>query len=163
VARVKLSEQHEYEFHYTVMVRYRDINFGGHLGNDALIALLNDAGLHMFRALGFLEGQLTEGKTYVAMADLTVNYRAEAFMFDELEIDTHVGEPEEKGFTVFHRVRKGTDIVALAEVGLVAFDYTRHEVVPVPEVFLRNLQEYKRASVLHEGGQDETERHRYRR
>lgn len=143
MAHVKLTEQPEYEFHYRATVRYRDINFGGHLGNDALVALLNEAGLHVFRTLGFLEGQLGEGKTYVAMADLTVNYRAEAFMFDELEIDTHVGKPEKKGFTVFHRVRKDNDIVALAELGLVSFDYASHKVAPMPEVFLRSLKEYQ--------------------
>jgi acyl-CoA thioester hydrolase len=143
VARVKLTEQPEYEFHYTVTVRSTDINYRGHLGYDALVALFSEAGLDMFRSLGFKDSGHGDDKTGIAMADLTVNYKAEAFMFDELVIDTHVGELKEKGFTVFHRVIKGLDIVALAEAGLVSFDFVHHKVVPVPEAFMKSLQEYR--------------------
>jgi acyl-CoA thioester hydrolase len=144
VTRVKLTEQQEYEFHYTITVRSTDINYRGHLGFDALVTLFSEAGLDMFRSLGFKDSGHGDDKTGIAMVDLTVNYKAEAFMFDELVIDTHVGEMEEKGFTAFHRVRKGPDIVALAEAGLVSFDFVHHKVVSVPEAFIKSLQDYKR-------------------
>jgi acyl-CoA thioester hydrolase len=143
VTRVKLTEQPEYEFHYIVTVRSTDINYRGHLGYDALVALFSEAGLDMFRSLGFKDSGHGDNKTGIAMADLTVNYKAEAFMFDELVIDTHVGELNKKGFIAFHRVRKGPDNVALAEAGLVSFDFVHHKVVPVPEAFIKSLQEYK--------------------
>ncbi|MBN1627305.1 MAG: acyl-CoA thioesterase [Deltaproteobacteria bacterium] len=148
MAHIKLTEQPEYEFHYKVTIRSTDINYRGHLGYDALVALFSEAGIDMFRSLGFRDSGHGDDKTGVAMADLTVNYKAEAFMFDELIIDTHVGELKEKGFTSFHRIRKGTDIVALAEAGLVSFDFVHHKVVPLPETFRQSLQEYKRRNQI---------------
>ncbi len=139
--RIKLNEQREYVFRYTKVLEPRDINYGGHLGNDALVTIVGSARVNMFRAMGLSEMDLGDGKTGIIMSDLAVNYKSEAFMFDELVIDTHVGEISRSSFRLFHRINKGRIVVALVETGITTFNYALRKVVPVPQVFLNLLAE----------------------
>jgi len=140
---MRLVEQGEYQFHYTLTLQPRDINYGGHMGYDALVSLVGVARVHMFRSLGFTELNLGDDQTGMLMSDLSVSYKAEAFMFDELQIDTHIGEFSRRGFRIFHRVKKGETIVALVETGMVTFNHKARKIAPVPETFLNALAQKK--------------------
>ncbi len=135
--RTRLEELPFYAFSCTITLQPRDINYGGHLGNDSLVSLIGTARARMLHSVGLSEGDLGDGKTGMIMADLTVNFRAEAFMFDELRVDTHVGEMTKTGFRIFHRVKKGDDVIALAETGMVAFDYANRRIGRVTESFTK--------------------------
>jgi acyl-CoA thioester hydrolase len=137
--RIKLSEQEAYEFRHVLQVRPQDVNHGGHVGNDHLISLVGAASALLFRSLGFSELNLGDGQTGTIMADLAVNYLAEAFMFDELLIETHFGELAEKGFRMFHRVTRNSMLIALVETGFVAYNYALKDTVPLPQYFLERL------------------------
>jgi len=137
MARTKLSQQETYEFSTSLLVQPRDINYVGHLANDALISLVGTARALMFHAMGLSELDLGDGRTGVVMTDLTINYKAEGYLFDELLVETHVDELTRSGFRLFHRVTKGEKLVALVETGLVAFDYGSRRVAPVPAPFVR--------------------------
>jgi acyl-CoA thioester hydrolase len=136
MARVKLVEQEAYEFHYPWQVGPRDINTGGHLGYDNLVSLVGTARAHVLHSLGLTEIDLGDGRTSLVMGDLSVNYRGEAFMFDNLVIDTHVGKITRTGFRMFHRVTKGGSLIALMETGFVSFNHKLKRVAPVPREFL---------------------------
>jgi len=137
--RIKLQQRPSYEFHYEVTVQPRDINFGGHLGNDALVTLIGEARANLFRSLGYSESDLGDGATAIIMTDLVVNYRGEGFMFDELRIESHIGEMSHNSFRLFHRVTKGDELVALAETGLMAFNYAHRRIAIVPRVFVETV------------------------
>ncbi|OPX98466.1 MAG: acyl-CoA thioesterase YbgC [Syntrophorhabdus sp. PtaU1.Bin002] len=140
MSRIRLSEQPEYKFHHTITLQPRDINYGGHLGNDALVSLLGVARVNMLRSIGISEADLGDGRTGIIMSDLVVNFRAEGFMFDELLIDTHIGELSRTGFRIFHRVTKEKTLIALAETGITTFDYASRKIAPVPVALLKALQ-----------------------
>jgi acyl-CoA thioesterase FadM len=144
--RIKLEEQSMYEFTFPVTLYPRDINYGGHLGNDSLVILIGSARAQMFHSMGFAEGDLGDGKTGIIMSDLVMNYRAESFIFDELQIDTHIGEIRSGGFRIFHRVTKKDTLVALAETGVMSFDYTIHRLTHVPEIFLKAIANIQKGS-----------------
>jgi acyl-CoA thioesterase FadM len=137
--RIKLIEQKTYEFRCPIDVQPRDINYGGHLANDTLISIVGSARARMFLSIGLSELNLGDGRTGVAMSDLVVNYKAEAFMFDELLVETHAGEFTRTGFRLFHRVARGTILVALVETGLIAFNYASKKVAPVPRGFMEAI------------------------
>jgi len=137
--RIKLSEQAVYEFQSSIQVRPQDINHGGHLGNDNLISLVGVARAHLFRSLGFSELDLGDRQTGIIIKDMVVNYKAEAFMFDELLIETHIDEVVGKGFRMFHRVRRDASLIALVETGFVTYNYPAKKTVPVPPSFLKAL------------------------
>jgi acyl-CoA thioesterase FadM len=93
--------------------------------------------------MGMSELNLGNAQTGVIMSDLTVNYLAEAFLFDELFIDTHIGELSRTGFRLFHRIAKKKTLIALVETGLVTFNYVSKKIVSVPETFLKRLQQHR--------------------
>jgi acyl-CoA thioester hydrolase len=139
--RTKLDEQPVYEFSCAIALQPRDINYGGHLGNDSLVSLIGAARAGMLHSMALSEGNIGDGKTGIIMADLTVSFKAEAFMFDELQIDTHVGEMSRTGFRIFHRVRKGNAIIAFAETGMIAFDYVTRKIGHVTDRLIEALNQ----------------------
>ena len=140
--RVKLDEQPHYEFHHPISVRVIDVNYGGHLGNDALVGLIQEARGQLMRTLGYSELDLGDHKTGLIMADLVVNFIQEGFMFDKLQIDSHIGEITARSFRIFYRIIKAGQLLALAETGMVAFNYADRKIAPIPKDFLQTLENY---------------------
>jgi acyl-CoA thioester hydrolase len=137
--RIKLLEQEVYEFQFSLQVRPQDINYSGHLGNDNLISLVGAARAYLFHAMGLSELDLGDRQTGIIITDMIVNYKAEAFLFDELLIDTHIDEVMGRGFRMFHRVRSGTKLIALVETGFATYNYAAKKTVPIPASFLKCL------------------------
>jgi acyl-CoA thioesterase FadM len=141
--RVRLRDLGRYEFSHSVTLQPRDINYGGHLANDALVSVVGAARAHVFRTLGVSELNLGDGRTGIVMSDLVVNYKSEAFMFDEITVETYIGELSHTGFRMFHRVVRGDTLVALVETGMTAFNYVSKKIVLLPEQFLKALTAVK--------------------
>jgi acyl-CoA thioesterase FadM len=138
---IKLSEREVYEFQSSIQVRPQDINFSGHMGNDNLISLVGAARAYLFRSMGLSELDLGDRQTGIIITDMVVNYKAEAFMFDELLVDTHIGEVAQKGFRMFHRVRRNMKLIALVETGFLTYNYAAKRIIPVPVPFLKCLED----------------------
>jgi acyl-CoA thioesterase FadM len=83
---------------------------------------------------------LGDGQTGIIMADLVVNFLEEGFMLDRLDIDSHIGEMTQRSFRIFHRLTKGGKILALAETGIVTFNYAERKIAPVPQSFQQTLE-----------------------
>ena len=137
--RTKLTELPVYEFRYPITLQPRDINYGGHLGVDSLVSIVGTARAYIFKSVGLSELNLGDNKTGMIMTDFVINLKAEGFMFDNLEVYTHVGELTKNGFRFFHKVTRGASIIALVESGFLAFDYTAEKVTRVPETFVTAL------------------------
>ena len=137
--RIKLVEREDYEFRTSLQVRPQDVNYGGHVGNDNLVSLVGTARARLLHGLGLSELDLGDGKTGAIITDLIVNYKSESLLFDELIIETHFDEFAEKGFRMFHRVRKDSKLVALLEIGFAAYDYAAKKTSPIPASFLQRF------------------------
>jgi acyl-CoA thioester hydrolase len=141
--RLKLQEQPEYEFRYHVTLQVRDLNYGAHLSNDAVVGLLHEARLNLLRGLGLSEMDLGDGQTGLIMGDLAVNFKAEGFLFDSVRIDSHIDEISRNSFRIFHRMVRGEAVLVLAETGFVAFNYAQRRVAAVPEAFGQKVSQLK--------------------
>lgn len=135
MARIKLALKPEYPFACSIEVRVGDLNYGAHVGNSEMVGILHDARVALFRAMGVSEVDLGDGKTGIVMDDLAVNFRAEAFLGDHLEIGCVFGEMGEAGFRIHYHVTGGGKTVAVAETGLVAFNYATRTIAFLPKVF----------------------------
>lgn len=135
--RTKLTEQPHYEFCYPITLQPRDINYGGHMGVDALISIIGTARAYIFKTVGLSEIKLGDDRTGIIMTDFVVNLKAEGFMFDNLEVHSHIGELTKNGFRFFHKVIRGDSIVALAEMGFLTFDYDARKAISVPDSCIR--------------------------
>jgi len=141
--RVDLVKLPSYEFTHDITVRKTDINYAGHLGNEALLGLVHEARGKFLDHLGFNTALGKENKVGLIIADIAVNFEAEAFAGDSLIIDCQIEELGEKSFRLFHRIRRNQQLIALVESGLVAFDYQISQAVPLPEAFLKGLEKFR--------------------
>lgn len=140
--RVRLEACHSYEFIHRLTVRATDLNYAGHLGNEALLGLVHEARSRLMAQLDFDTIGMSESGVGLAIADLAVNFKAEAFARDHIEIDSHIGEISEKSFRLFHRLRRGNQVIALVETGIVAYNYQAHSATALPAAFLEALENY---------------------
>lgn len=137
--RVKLAPQDRYQHTYHTTVRVGDLNYGGHLGNDSLLGLIHEARVRFLCDMGFSETNLGDGKTGVIMSDVVVNYRGEGLLFDELQIESSFAEIQNTVFRMLHRLSTPSKLIALAEIGLAAYDYEKEKLSRLPEEFHRRL------------------------
>lgn len=89
---------------HPLTVRVTDMNYGRHLGHDALVSLLHEARVQAFASLGFAEWDMQGYPSVVA--DLAVQYQSEARWPEALVIDTAVPDAEGKALIVYQRIRK---------------------------------------------------------
>ncbi len=135
MARIKIELPDTFEFTTELTVRISDINYGGHMGNDALLALFHEARLQFLGKYGLSEKDA--GGAAFIMSDAAIVYKAEAFRGDVLVFEVAVSEVSAIGCEIVYRaVNKATGKeIARAKTGIVFFDYTTHKIVKTPKTF----------------------------
>jgi acyl-CoA thioesterase FadM len=125
MARIRLELPEALPFATELTVRVDDLNYGNHLGNDALLALLHEARLRFLATFDYSE--MSIGGYGLVVADAAVVYKAQAFRGDRLRIAVGTGDFTGSGFDVLYRVTNAQTgvVVALAKTGMVLFDYER--------------------------------------
>ena len=135
MARVKLTYPADQTIFSTELrVRARDVNYGAHVGNDALVALLQEARIDWLRSLGYSSELNVEGKGLV-QADLQVQYIAESFLGDMLTIHLAITELTKYGFELTYLVERNTKKIAIATSNLLFLDYQSKQLCPCPKPF----------------------------
>lgn len=135
MARIKIKLPESFHFKTEIEIRITEINYGGHLGNDSLLGILHEARVRFFQSLGVSE--INFFNSGIIMADVAIEYKAEGFYADVLEVEIAVADISHSSFDLVYRVSKkgnGKNI-ALAKTGMVTFDYEKRKVVPIAEVF----------------------------
>jgi acyl-CoA thioesterase FadM len=129
-------------FSTTLAPRITDINYGGHLGNDSVLSLLQEARVRFLRSHGW--GELDFGGAGLIMSDAAVNYLAEILYGDLMEIEVGVTDIKRAGFSFVYRVSVSRDseklTAVIARTGMVCYDYRERRVRPIPEAIMAVLQ-----------------------
>ena len=139
---ITLQEQPEYEFHYEIQIQIGHLYYSGRVGHDALVRIAHEARVQLFQLLGVNENDFGDNRTGIIIGDLVVSGVGDLLLFDNVQVDSHVGNMGRAGFRLFHRFRKGDVLIALLETGLMTFDYRARSVVPVPALFRNALRQY---------------------
>jgi acyl-CoA thioesterase FadM len=139
--RIKLDPLGHYQHIYETIIEVTDLNYGNHMGNDALVGIIHRARVHFLHRLGASEKNLGDGKTGILQTDLIINYKGEGLLFDKLIVKSSIGELRPKSFRMFHRIAtKQNRLIALAETGIVAFNYHKRNVARLPESFISTVR-----------------------
>jgi len=135
--RIRLKPVPDYPFRIDQSVRVTDLNYGGHLGNDRLLSMVHEARVAFLAEHGLSE--LDCGGVSLTMGDAALVYQGEAFAGDILRFEVAAGEASRSGFRIFYRISRPSDNspVALAETGMVCFDYRARKICPMPEPVLK--------------------------
>jgi acyl-CoA thioester hydrolase len=134
MARVKLDLPATFSSSIRIPVRIQDVNYGGHVGNDAIVSIMHEARIQFLQNAGCKE--MDPGGTSLIMADLSTVYKGEGFAGDIFDVAVAAGEYCPFGFDLFYRIttiREGkTILIAEAKTGMVCFDYTLRKVAKLP-------------------------------
>ena len=135
MARVKLTLPKEFIHTVDIRVRISDINYGNHLGNDAVLSLIHEARLQCLKAYGFSEMDI--GGRGLMLTDAVIVYKSQGFYGDLLRISIAVADFNKYGCDVFYKIERQDNgrEVARAKTGIVFFDYQKQKITEVPEVF----------------------------
>jgi len=141
MARIKIALPAEFKFSTQIPVRITDLNYGGHMGNDSLLAILHEARMQYLSGMGFSETDFAGAG--LIMADAGIEFKAEAFFADILTISIAVADISSISFDLYYKVEKSGDtpqLVAKAKTGMVCFDYTLRKVISIPEEALAKIR-----------------------
>lgn len=135
MARIKLNLPEHFPFTIELRVRITDVNYGGHMGNDALLGLLHEARVWFLAHYGLNE--LDVFGVGLIMADSVIIYKSEAFPGEMLEIAVGVTDFNQYGCDFVYRATEKTSgrEVARAKTGIVFFDYAQRKIQYVPPAF----------------------------
>ena len=130
--RVKVSLPASFGFTTALPVRITDLNYGAHLGNDALLSLLHEARVQFLAHLGTAEFDPATKLGFI-MADVAIEYKGEAFYGDVLTIRMAADDLNKYGFDLMYLVEnQGGREVARAKTGMLCFDYTTRKLRALP-------------------------------
>ena len=136
MGRVKIKFPAENPLFTTIIpIRIGDINYGGHVGNDAMLSIIHEARMLMLCSNGYTE--MNAGGNSMIMADVMIAYKGEAFYGDTLTVHIYAEEIMERTFDLLYHIttiRSGipTDITH-AKTGMVCFDYEARKVAQMTD------------------------------
>jgi acyl-CoA thioesterase FadM len=141
MARVKIELPEKFIFKTEIPIRINDINYGGHLGNDAVLSIAHEARLRFLKQHNFTE--LNVDGAGIIMVDAAVQYKAEGFYGDIIMVEIAVTDTTAVGCDFVYRcINKNTGTtIAILKTGIVFYDYNRKKVVSVPERFISVIME----------------------
>ena len=147
MSRLQLNMPPKFWYSTEMDIHVGYVNYAGHLGNDAVLALANEARMRFIGELGYTEANV-EGWGMVT-ADAAVIYTAEAFRGDVLTVEVGCTDFSAKGCDICYRFSRNHDgcEIARAKTGIVFFDHETREPVAVPKAFIE-----KTAGHLDRGG-----------
>ena len=134
MSRVKIVLPDSFHFSTTIPVRITDINYGNHLGNDAVLSFIHEARVQFLKSY-----DLQELKFFGAgliMSDAAIEFKNEAFYGDQLKIYVAASDASRIGFNLYYKIVVGSEEneknIAFAKTGMICYDYNLKKVVPLP-------------------------------
>lgn len=133
MGRIKLSLPKSFVFETSLKVAIGDINYGGHLGNDAYLRLAHEARIQFLKQQGWSEKDL-DGLGLI-MSDAGIQFKSEAFHGDTIKIEVAVDEISRRGFDLYYSfTNAGTQkAVASIKTGMLFFDYNSNKLASAPD------------------------------
>lgn len=141
MARVKIDLPGRWLFRAEIPVRITDLNYGRHVGNDTMLALLQEARVQWLNAMGY-PSELLEDPVGLILVDLAVRFKTELGYGERLCVQLAVTEWTRAGFEVTYlatRARDGAE-VARAVTGFVFFDYSTRRLASPPASFRERVE-----------------------
>lgn len=134
MARIKIAIPAHFIFQTKIAVRISDINYGGHVGNDALLGLIHEVRMQFLVHAGYTE--MNVAGAALIMSDVAIEFKEELFYGDTILASIVANDFSRVGFDICYRFEKLADgkssLVALAKTGMICYDYAAKKIIAVP-------------------------------
>jgi acyl-CoA thioesterase FadM len=143
MSRVKIDLPENFIFITEIPLRISDINYGGHLGNDSVLSIFQEARIRFLKQFGYSEIDI-EG-TSIIMTDAAVQYKSQGYYGDILIVELTVDDIQKIGCDFYYRATNKLNgkIVAIGKTGIAFFDYKKNKLTSVPDKFIQLIDKLK--------------------
>ncbi len=122
-------------------IRVTDLNYGGHVGNDTILSLLQEARQQFLQSKGYAE---LEVESYgLIMADAMIEYKKELNHRDKIKIAVTAADFDKLGFDLYYQVliiNNGEEVLAVrAKTGMMLYDYDAKKKVSLTDEIISKL------------------------
>ncbi|HVZ56650.1 MAG TPA: thioesterase family protein [Chitinophagaceae bacterium] len=135
MARSTIELPAQFRFSCTVPVRITDLNYGGHVGNDTVLSLIQEARVQFLARAGYTE--LNCAGVGLIMRDMAVEFKRELLYGDQPLIGVLAHSFTRAGFELYYKVEilqaDNRFLAVAARTGMVSFNYTTRKVTALPE------------------------------
>lgn len=138
MSRIKITLPEQFSFTATIPVRITDLNYGNHVGNDAVLSIIHEARMQFLSHHSFTE--LNCAGVGLIMSDVGIEFKKEIFYGDILSVNIAAVNFTSVGFDLYYQIlNKENLITALAKTGMVCYDYDKKKIAQVPKVVKEKL------------------------
>lgn len=142
MARIKIDLPEQFSFSTSIPVRITDLNYGNHVGNDAVLSIIHEARMQFLKNLGYTEMDFAGAG--MIMSDVAIEFKNELFYGDIVVASVIATSFSKAGFDIYYKLEKSLGdknvVVAAAKTGMVCFDYIKKKIVAIPEEARQKLQ-----------------------
>ena len=140
MARVKIELPEKFlSVSIHIPVRITDINYGDHVGNDSLVAIIHEARMQLLQFHGFTE--LDIDGVGLIMSDLLVEFKNESFYKDIIEVKIGSNNISKVSFELYYQLitsRNNVEvIIANAKTTMVCYNYGLKKVAALPNKLIK--------------------------
>lgn len=135
MARIKIALPEKFSFNCKINIRITDINYGGHVGNDAFLSIIHEARMQFLRFHGYSEMNLA-GVSLI-MADAAIEFKGELFYGDIVTVSVTATDFSKAAFDLVYLLEKDFEgkkkTIGAAKTGMICYNYGSKKIVTVPE------------------------------
>lgn len=141
MGRIKIDLPDKFLFSTTIPVRITDVNYGGHVGNDAILSIIHEGRAQFLNQFEFTE--MDCGGVSLIMSDVAIEFKRELFYGESVSISIATGYVSKVAFDMFYKLEKSTGeknvVVAVAKSGMVCFNYEYKKVAVISQTLRDKL------------------------
>lgn len=139
--RIKIELPASFHFSTMLTIRVTDLNYGGHVGNDSFLALIQEARQQFLRSHGYEE--LSIAGFGLIMADVAIEFKKELNYGDVVKISVAADGFDKRGFDLFYLLEvidgEKNFVAGKAKTGMMCFDYVNKKKIAVPLEVINEL------------------------
>jgi acyl-CoA thioester hydrolase len=139
--RITIEIPKDFLFSTELTVRASDLNYGGHVGNDSILTIMQEARILFYKSLGFKDEISFDGNVGQIITDAAIIYKSESFLGDVLTIRIGIKDIGKYGFDMLYLVENKSNNreIAIGKTGIVCFDYEKRKIALIPEILQKAL------------------------
>ena len=117
-----------------------DINYGGHMGNERALLIFQQGRISWLHSMGYSEINIGDN-TGIIQREAHIKYLGEVFLNEELTVSIVEARLKRSNFTLKYEIKnERSELVITGEVLLVAFNYERKKIAPLPKDFKEKVE-----------------------
>jgi acyl-CoA thioester hydrolase len=135
----------EYRFFHPMEVRYGDLDPQGHLNNAKYLTYFEQARVSYLTELGLFSKDQSFAELGVIIADIHIQFEAPVLWGAPIKVGVRTVKIGRKSLSIEQCVADaGSDkLYAAGTVVLVAYDYSRHATMVVPENWRQSISQFE--------------------